>query len=265
MAALVLPGDFATIAFAVTLLGLRHGFDADHLAAIDGMTHHNAEARPVLARTCGALFSIGHGIAVIAVAVVVSLLARRWQPPPWLATVGAASSIVVLFSLGALNLASVFRTPRGELARVKGWRSGTFARLLRAGHPVSVMAVGTLFAISFDTFSQAVLFAVTSTQFAGWRSALVLGLLFTLGMLICDGVNGCWISHLILRSHRGARVASRTMALVVAGISLGTAALALAILLMPAAAGWAEGKELWFGSAILALVGVGFVVGQRLT
>jgi hypothetical protein len=84
-------------------------------------------------------------------------------------------------------------------------------------------------------------------------------------MLICDGVNGCWISHLILRSHRSARVASRTMALVVAGISLGTAALALAILLMPAAATWAEGKELCFGGAVLALAAVGFVVGQRLS
>jgi high-affinity nickel-transport protein len=83
-------------------------------------------------------------------------------------------------------------------------------------------------------------------------------------MLICGGVNGYWISRLILRSQRSARVASRTMAVTVAGISLGTAALALAVLLMPAAVGWTEGKELWFGSAIVALVGVGFVVGQCL-
>jgi high-affinity nickel-transport protein len=121
-----------------------------------------------------------------------------------------------------------------------------------------------LFAISFDTLSLAVLFAVTARNFAGWPSALALGLLFTFGMLLCDGVNGYWISRLILRSQRSSRVASRTMAIAVAGISVSTATLALATLLMPAAVGWTEGRELWFGSAIVALVGVGFLVGQRL-
>ena len=264
MTSISLPGDFLAVALAVALLGLRHGFDADHLAAIDGMTYHNAIERPDLARSCGALFSLGHGIAVIAMALAVSLLASTWQPPLWLVAVGSWSSVVVLVSLGALNVATVFQTPHGELSRVKGWRSGAFARLLRVGHPLSVMAVGTLFAVSFDTFSEAVLFAMTATHFAGWRSALALGLLFTFGMLLCDGVNGYWISKLIQRSHRSARIASRTMAIAVAGISLGTAGLALATLLMPAAVGWAEGKELWFGSAILAVVGIGFLVGQRL-
>ena len=264
MTQLALPGDFLAIALAVTLLGLRHGFDADHLAAIDGMTYHNAHRRPALARACGALFSMGHGVVVVAVALAVSLLAGTWHPPTWLATVGAASSIVVLVGLGTLNLASVFRTPRCELARVRGWRSSAFARLLRAGDPVSVLAVGSLFAISFDTLSLAVLFAVTARNFAGWPSALALALLFTFGMLLCDGVNGYWISRLILRSQRSSRVASRTMAIAVAGISLSTATLALATLLMPAAVGWTEGRELWFGSAIVALVGVGFLVGQRL-
>ena len=264
MTPLALPGEFLAIALAVMLLGLRHGFDADHLAAIDGMTYHNVQHRPALARACGALFSMGHGAVVVAVALAVSLLAGTWHPPAWLAAVGAGSSIAVLVALGVLNLASVFRTPRGELVRVRGWRSSGFARLLRAGDPVSVMAVGSLFAISFDTLSLAVLFAMTARQFAGWPSALALGLLFTFGMLLCDGVNGYWISRLIQSSHRSSRVAARTMAVAVAGISLGTAALALAALLMPAAVGWTEGKELWFGSAIVALVGLGFVVGRRL-
>jgi nickel/cobalt transporter (NiCoT) family protein len=264
MTALALPGDFLAVAMAVTLLGVRHGFDPDHLAAIEGMTYQNASRRPALARACGALFSIGHGAVVIAVAVAASVLARAWQPPLWLAAVGSWTSIVVLTALGALNVAAVFRTPRGEVTRLKGWRSGAFAGLLRAGHPLSVMAVGTLFAISFDTFGQAVLFAMTATQFAGWRSALALGLLFTFGMLLCDGINGYCVSKLILRSNRNARIASRTMALAVAGVSLGTAALALATLLTPGSVAWAEGKELWLGSAILALAGLGFVVGQRL-
>jgi high-affinity nickel-transport protein len=259
-----LPTDFLGVALVVLLLGLRHGFDADHLAAIDGMTYHNGKSRPGLARVCGVLFSIGHGLVVVAVALSVSLLAETWHPPLWLEATGSWISIVVLVLLGGVNIAAVFRTPDGELAHLKGWRSGVFARLLRAGNPLTVMAVGTLFALSFDTFSQAALFAITAAQFGGWRSALVLALLFTAGMLLTDGANGYWISRLIRRSDRTARVASRVMALAVAGVSLLTAALVLATLLAPAAEAWAQGKELWFGTGIVAVLLASYMIGQRL-
>ena len=48
----------------------RHGFDADHLATIDGLTRYNARANPRLARMAGALFSLGHGVVVLLVALV---------------------------------------------------------------------------------------------------------------------------------------------------------------------------------------------------
>jgi len=264
MIATPLPPDFLGVALAVALLGIRHGFDADHLAAIDALTYHNAKPRPALARLCGALFSLGHGIVVIAVAVGVALLARAWHPPLWLEATGSWISIVVLVLLGAINIAAVFRTRDGEVVQIKGWRSGAFAKLLRAGHPLSIMAVGTLFALSFDTLSQAALFAMTAAQFGGWHSALTLGLLFTFGMLITDGLNGYLISRLIRRSDRTAQVASRTMALAVAGVSLLTAALVLITLLLPAADAWADGKELWFGGAVVLVVGLSFIMGQRL-
>ena len=260
-----LPGDFLGVALVVLLLGMRHGFDADHLAAIDGMTYHNDKVRPGLARFCGVLFSIGHGIVVIGVALGVSLVAETWHPPGWLEATGAWISIVVLVLLGGVNIAAVFRTPDGELTHLTGWRSGLFARLLRAGSPLTVMAVGTLFALSFDTFSQAALFAVTATQFGGWHAALALGLLFTFGMLLTDGANGYWISRLIRRSDRTAQVASRVMALAVAGVSLLTAALVLATLLVPAADAWARGKEFWFGTGIFAVLLASFIMGQRLS
>jgi high-affinity nickel-transport protein len=264
MSAPALPADFLGVALVVLLLGMRHGFDADHLAAIDGMTQHNARVQPALARWCGALFSLGHGAVVIAVALGVSTLAEAWHPPAWLETTGSWISIVVLALLGAINIAAVFRTPDGDLTRLRGWRSGAFARLLRAGHPLTVMAVGTLFALSFDTFSQAALFAMTASPFGGWRSALLLGGLFTFGMLITDGANGYWIARLIRRSDRTARAASRVMALAVGGVSLLTAALVLATVLLPAADAWARGKELWFGTAVVAVIGLGFMIGQRL-
>ena len=259
-----LARDLVSLALVVLLLGVRHGFDADHLAAIDGLACHNAARRPRLANLCGVLFSLGHGGVVVGVALGVSLLAQAWRVPQWLDALGAWVSIGVLTLLALINIAAVVNTPGAEVARLSGWRSGVFARLLRAGSPLTVLGVGALFALSFDTLSQAALFAMTATAYGGWRPALLLGLLFTAGMLVTDGLNGWLIGRLIRRSGRTARVASRTVALAVSGVGLLTASLALATRFVPAAELWAEGKELWFGGAVVGIVVASFLLGQRL-
>lgn len=259
-----LPRDFASLALVILLLGMKHGFDADHLAAIDGLTRFNAQARPRLARAAGVLFSLGHGLVVASVAVGVSALSQTWRAPQWLEAFGAWVSIGLLTLLALLNIVAVMRTPQHEMTHLKGWRSGMFSRLLHAGSPAMVMGVGTLFALSFDTVSQAALFALTASQFGGWRPALLLALLFILGMLVIDGVNGLWIARLIRRSDRTARVASRVMALAISGVSLLTAGLTFASRTLPDVDTWAQGKELWFGAAVLAIVGVSFALGQQL-
>jgi high-affinity nickel-transport protein len=264
MTATDLTRDFLGLACVVLLLGLRHGFDADHLAAIDGLACHNAATRPRLARLCGVLFSLGHGVVVVGVALSVSLLAQAWRVPQWLDSLGAWVSIGVLTLLALINIAAVLKTPGDEVARLSGWRSGVFARLLRAGSPLTVMGVGILFALSFDTVSQAALFAMTAAAYGGWRPALLLALLFTAGMLVTDGLNGWLIWRLIHRSERTAQVASRAVALAVSGVGLLTAALTLATRFVPAADLWAEGKGLWFGGAVVAVVLASFVIGQRL-
>src|ERR1035441_3109152 len=93
MTATDLSRDFLGLACVVLLLGLRHGFDADHLAAIDGLACHNAAIRPRLARLCGAFFSLGHGVVVVGVALGVSLLAQAWRAPPWLGLLGGWGSL----------------------------------------------------------------------------------------------------------------------------------------------------------------------------
>ena len=259
-----LARDFLGLVAVVLMLGLRHGFDADHLAAIDGLATHNAGRRPRLARLSGVLFSLGHGIVVIVVALVVSLLSRAWQTPQWLDSMGMWVSVGVLTLLAFVNIAAVVKTPSHEVARLIGWRSGLLARLLRAGHPLTMLGVGAMFALSFDTISQAALFAMTASAYGGWRPALLLGLVFTAGMLLTDGVNGWLIWRLVHHSERSARVASRTVALAVSGVGLLTAGLALATRFVPAAQLWADGKELWFGGAVVAIVLASFLVGQRL-
>ena len=259
-----LPRDWFALCLLVFALGLRHGFDADHLATIDGLTRFNSRANPRLARFCGALFSLGHGAVVIAVALIVSNMAQRWKIPEWLEAFGAWMSIGFLAVLGLANLRAVLRSSPGQVVMPVGLKGRFLGRLARAASPGLVALVGALFALSFDTVSQAALFALTATRFGGWQHALMLGLLFMLGMLVTDGVNGVWISRLILRADQTALVASRVMGLVVAGISLLVAAFGTMKLAVPAVDAWSQGKELFFGVAVAAVVAGSFVMAVRL-
>lgn len=268
MDAHTLPHDFVALAAVVLLLGIKHGFDADHLATIDGLTRYNARHNPRLARLAGVLFSLGHGAVVMLVALTVSTVARRWSVPGWLEAFGAWFSILFLLGLGVVNIAAVMRAPRHEPVRPVGLRSGLlgglFGRLSATSHPLWIMAVGAFFALSFDTVSQAALFALTASQFGGWQPALLLALLFMGGMLVTDGVNGLWIARLVRRSDEAACIASRVMGLAVAGVSLLVASFGIAKQLSPLVDTWSDGKELAFGALVVTVVLASFLMGQRL-
>jgi high-affinity nickel-transport protein len=260
-----LPHDLLALSMLVFVLGLKHGFDADHLATIDGLTRFNSRNNPRLSRYCGALFSLGHGAVVVAIALIVSLLAHRWQTPEWLEAFGAWTSIGFLAALGLLNIHAVVQAQPTELVRPVGLKGRFLGRLLQAASPGLIALVGALFALSFDTISQAALFALTATQFGGWQDALLLGLLFMLGMLVTDGINGLWIARLILRADQIALIASRVMSLVVASLSLMVAGFGVAKLTWPALNAWSEGKELLFGFAVVFVVASSFVLAVWLT
>lgn len=257
-----LPADWGALCTLVFLLGMRHGFDADHLATIDGLTRLNQRRGLALARYCGMLFSLGHGAVVLAIAAVVGSLSARWVPPEWLDAFGAWVSIAFLLALGLANLHAVLSTAPGQtvaLVGLKGrWLGRLLGRVTQAHSPLGVAAVGTLFALSFDTISQSVLFAATATQFGGVERALVLGGLFVLGMLATDGLNGWWISRLIARADEIAAVASRIMGAAVAGVSLLVAALGVGKLLSPAFDGWSDGKELAFGAVVVGVIALSY-------
>lgn len=254
---------FPLIALAI-VLGLKHGMDADHLATIDGLTRFNASAgRPRLARLCGFLFSLGHGAVVCVVAVTASLLFREAAVPAWLDSVGAWVSTFCLLSLGALNLYAVFSTPAHEMVSPLGIKGRWLGRLNHAGHPAPVALVGALFALSFDTLSQAALFSAAAAHFGGAAYALALALCFTLGMMATDAANGLWISHLLRRADATARTASRIMGITVAGLSLGVAALGLSRRYLPGVAAWQEGRELLLGLAVIGVAAAGFLLARH--
>lgn len=259
-----LPADGFTLVLLVFALGLKHGFDADHLATIDGLTRFNARANPRLARLCGSLFSLGHGAVVVAIALGVSLLSAGWEAPLWLEESGAWISIIFLSLLGLLNLRAVLRAEPGQVVRPVGLKGRWLGRLARVAHPGGVALVGALFALSFDTVSQAALFAMAGVQSGGALHAAGLGLTFMLGMLLADGANGFWIARLISRADDLARVASRVMALAVSGMSLLVAGYGVTRMAWPELVAWGEGRELAIGLAVMGVIFASFLLGVRL-
>lgn len=245
------------------VLGMKHGMDADHLAVIDGLTRFNMAAkRTRLARLCGFLFSLGHGVVVCAVALAASTMFHQTTVPQWLDGVGGWVSTFFLLALGGLNLHAVFSTPPHEMVSLVSLKGRWLGRLNRTSNPLAVLLVGALFAISFDTLSQAALLSAASVHFGGVAYALALALSFMLGMMVADAVNGLWISHLLCRADATARSASRIMGLTVAMLSLGVAALGLSRRYIPQAAAWQEGRELVIGMMVVAVVAMSFLFAR---
>ena len=199
-----LPADAFALAALVFLFGVRHGFDPDHLVAIDGLARSSG-------RWGGLFFSLGHGLAVTLIGIAVALFAADWQAPAWLEQLGVCISVGVLAMLGVANLLA---------GRPVGLRSHWWSeRLSRASHPVMIAAIGAAFALSFDTISHALLFSLTGATLAGWAFAGALGILFTLGMALTDTLNGLWVARV---------AASRFVSLAIAALCLVLAAAGLA-------------------------------------
>ena len=254
------PTQWLSVVAIAFFLGLKHGLDPDHLAAIDGLTRFNARRQPRLSRWSGLLFSAGHGAVVTSVAVLVATVAAQWRAPAWVEHAGRWIAIIFLTALGIANLAAVLRAPRGEVVRPVGLRGRFLAPLVRAEHPVLIAAVGAAFALSFDTLSQAVLFSLTGSHIAGWVFAGSLGAVFTLGMIATDAVNGLWVSRLIRSVDRRAAAASRAMSVAVAITSLAIAALAVTRQLLPALDQRLEAWSLASSAAVILIVAAAWAV-----
>lgn len=245
------------------VLGLKHGMDADHLATIDGLTRFNTAAgRMRLARLCGLLFSLGHGSVVCIVAVAASLLFHHASIPSWMDDVGTLLSAFFLLLLGVLNLYAVLSTPSHKMVQMVGIKGRWLSSLKSAGHPALVALVGALFALSFDTLSQAALFSITATRYGGMAYALLLAICFMIGMIVTDAVNGLWISHLLRRADASARIASRIMGVTVALLSLTVAGLGLSRRFLPETAAWQEGRELLIGASLIVIVAANFLFAK---
>ena len=219
--------DLATSgAWLMFLLGLRHGFDPDHIAIVDALAVRAHHDRPALAPWVGSLFALGHGGVVCAVAVAVCLLSRSVSLPAPLARIVDWIPVIMLVAVGTASAVSLWVT--------RGASPSLWGRLARAGagrpvHPASVIAVGALFALVFDTTSQAAAWGYAASRSDGVQAAIVIGALFTLGMMITDTLDSRLLSGLMRRaSRRDARAFRIYLSLLVVALSYGIAAIGVA-------------------------------------
>lgn len=242
----MLTGSTVSTALAL-VLGLRHGLDADHLSAIDGLTRWNLAQERRIARYCGALFSAGHGAVILTAALILAGFVHHWSPPAWLAPLGAAVSATVLIVLSTLNFKSAFSSQAGPV----GIRSRMCGRLLRTTSGWQVALVGGFFALSFDAISLAALFAATAS---GTLGAGLLAAVFAAGMIAVDAVNGLWVYGLLQRSDRAGQEAGRLMALSVAGVGVVVGVTVCISTLYEPLESWLAAHELGTSGAVMGIL-----------
>ncbi len=203
--------------FLAYTLGLRHAFDADHIAAIDN-TVRKLVRQGESPLGVGFYFSLGHSTVVFLMAVAIVLIAR-WiqQALPHLQTIGGLIGTTVsgafLLVIGLINLFIwidiylIFREmrrgdydtqaleqlllSRGIVTRVAG---PLFRVINRSWH---VYPLGLLFGLGFDTASEVALLALSAGAAASAlpvAGILALPLLFAAGMSLMDTADGVFMT-----------------------------------------------------------------------
>jgi nickel/cobalt transporter (NiCoT) family protein len=176
------------------LLGVRHAFDADHIAAIDNVTRRLRAAgqRPA---GVGLFFSLGHSAVVLLLTAAAILAARHVRPllpalTAWGSLIGAVVSAGFLTVIGLANLRFLAELLRKNRVGAGVQLGGLNALARRTDSSWKMFPLGVLFGLSFDTASEVALLAisVTAAQDASipLAAVLLIPLLFTAGMALMD-------------------------------------------------------------------------------
>ncbi|HAT8892983.1 TPA: DNA repair protein [Legionella pneumophila subsp. pneumophila] len=204
------------------LLGMRHGFDLDHLATIDAITR-TVRYKPSLSRMVGLLFSLGHGLVVIIVSLIIGGGIISASTPEWLNEVGNIVSVTCLLLFGFLTLWNTVHYSSSVIipTNLRNYLSRKLAH--NNLHPLMILLIGALFALSFDTISQIVLFSLAASALSGFLFSGLLGFVFMLGMMMSDGLNGFFVASLIRRADGISLFFSRLVGFGIAFFSIGIA------------------------------------------
>src|ERR1700728_2161493 len=211
---------FGTGALAYTL-GMRHAFDADHIAAIDNTTRKlvSEGKRPL---SVGFFFSLGHSSVVFVLAVLLNFGIRGLDNQVKNSSsnlqhttnvIGTLVSGGFLFLIAALNIVilasivKVFREMRSgvyndreleeQLAK-RGLMNRFLGRFYRnVDAPWKMYPVGFLFGLGFDTATEVALLVLAGSAVVGglpFYAVLSLPILFAAGMSLFDTADGCFMN-----------------------------------------------------------------------
>jgi nickel/cobalt transporter (NiCoT) family protein len=192
--------------------GLRHAFDADHIASIDSVTRKLMQ-RNTQPTTVGFHFAIGHSLALFAFVTVIAALSA-WGPGRGAFSIigdsaGVASTVVsatFLLVMAALNL-TIARSTYLTFRRVRNGgayveedfdmllnKRGFFSRIFRplfrlVDKSWHMMFIGLLFGLGFDTATEVSLLGIAGAEAARGLSVWVIlafPALFAAGMSLMD-------------------------------------------------------------------------------
>ncbi|MCC2277817.1 HoxN/HupN/NixA family nickel/cobalt transporter [Streptomyces sp. ET3-23] len=201
-------------------LGMRHAFDADHIAAIDNTTRKLMAdgKRPV---SVGFWFALGHSSVVVVLAALVSggthlagtLMNESSTTHQTLGVIGTSISGGFLYLIAALNLIAlagilrIFRAMRegrydeAELEQQldsRGFMNRILGRFTRSiTRPGQMFPLGFLFGLGFDTATEVTLMVMAGSGAAAglpWYAILCLPLLFAAGMSLFDTLDGTFMN-----------------------------------------------------------------------
>lgn len=201
-------------------LGMRHAFDADHIAAIDNVTRKllTDGKRPL---SVGFWFSLGHSSVVFGLCLLLTLGIRALGRGVTdedstlrdvTGLIGTSVSGIFLWIIALLNFAAlmgiirVWRKARGgEIDEValedhlqnRGLFNRFLGRMTRAvTKPAQMYPIGFVFGLGFDTATEISLLVLAGGAAAyalPWYAVLTLPILFTAGMSLLDAADGVFM------------------------------------------------------------------------
>ncbi|MFJ2645525.1 HoxN/HupN/NixA family nickel/cobalt transporter [Streptomyces sp. NPDC087420] len=202
-------------------LGMRHAFDADHIAAIDNTTRKlmNEDKRPL---SVGFWFSLGHSSVVFVLAFLLSLGVKALAGPvsdnssrlhDTTGLIGTTVSGVFLYLIAGINLLilvgiwRVFRKMRSghfdeaeleEHLDNRGLMNRLLGRVMKSiTKPWQMYPLGLLFGLGFDTATEIALLVLAGSGAASglpWYAILCLPVLFAAGMSLLDTIDGSFMN-----------------------------------------------------------------------